>query len=50
MRLFKIPDIRVFWSDDPGITKQFEVDSIDDPVVFKVSADFARELCDELFD
>lgn len=37
MQLYSIPDIRLFWSDDPGVMNQFDVENINDPVTFKVS-------------
>lgn len=37
MRLFQIPDIRIFWSTDRGVTHQFEVDDPYTPIIYKVS-------------
>jgi phenylalanyl-tRNA synthetase alpha chain len=37
MRLYQIPDIRLFWSTDSGFLNQFKNKSPKDSVVFKVS-------------
>ena len=36
MRLYSIPDIRLFWSNDSGFLRQFEVDHPDTPITYKV--------------
>ncbi len=36
MMMYKIPDIRCFWSEDPGFTNQFVTDDIDAKIVYKV--------------
>lgn len=36
MKLYQIPDIRVFWSKDPGFLSQFAFDDPDTSVKFKV--------------
>lgn len=35
MCLYKIPDIRLFWSNDSGFLNQFKVKSVNDKVVYK---------------
>lgn len=35
MCLYKIPDIRLFWSTDSGFLSQFQVDNINDPITYK---------------
>ncbi|VDM23847.1 unnamed protein product, partial [Hydatigera taeniaeformis] len=35
MKLYSIPDIRLFWSKDPGFLHQFKVESINDPIIYK---------------
>ena len=40
MRLYQIPDIRLFWSTDTGFLNQFRNKGPRDPVVFKVSCFF----------
>jgi len=35
MVLFKIPDIRLFWSEDPRFLEQFTVDSFKEKTIFK---------------
>lgn len=35
MRLYNIPDIRLFWSTDSGFLHQFEVDNEDSPIQYK---------------
>ena len=42
MRLYQIPDIRLFWSTDTGFLNQFRNKGPRDPVVFKVSCFFTR--------
>lgn len=37
MKLFSIPDIRLFWSKDTGFLSQFDVQDIDTPIKYKVS-------------
>jgi len=36
MRVYQIPDIRIFWSNDSGILHQFQVDDPYSPITFKV--------------
>lgn len=38
MKLYDIPDIRIFWIDDERFFSQFRVDNINTPIKFKVSA------------
>ncbi len=38
MRLYQIPDIRLFWSLDSGILHQFSVDDPYTPITYKVSS------------
>ncbi|KAK2192190.1 hypothetical protein NP493_37g08018 [Ridgeia piscesae] len=35
MKLYNIPDIRLFWSNDPGFLKQFRVDDPNTPITYK---------------
>lgn len=35
MRVYEIPDIRLFWSTDPSFTKQFAVDDPHTPIKYK---------------
>ena len=37
MRLYRIPDIRLFWSNDSGFTSQFNTDDHNQNIVYKVS-------------
>jgi len=37
MKLYQIPDIRLFWSVDSGVVHQFEVDDPYAPIIYKVS-------------
>ncbi len=37
MRLFNVPDIRLFWSKDTGFLSQFVTDDIYKNIVYKVS-------------
>lgn len=37
MRVYDIPDIRLFWSTDPSFTKQFDVDDPQTPIKYKVN-------------
>ena len=37
MLRYEIPDIRVFWSEDTGVTSQFEDATPDTRITFKVS-------------
>ncbi len=37
MRLYQIPDIRIFWSQDPGFLLQFDTDNPKKEIVFKVN-------------
>lgn len=37
MKLYEIPDIRLFWSNDRGVTHQFEVDDPYTPIIYKVN-------------
>ena len=38
MRLFSIPDIRLFWSEDVDFLRQFITEDINADIVYKVSA------------
>ncbi|KAL5962979.1 putative phenylalanine--tRNA ligase mitochondrial [Taenia solium] len=35
MKLYSIPDIRLFWSKDPGFLHQFKVKNINEPITYK---------------
>ena len=35
MKLYNIPDIRIFWSNDPGFLNQFHVDDPNTPITYK---------------
>lgn len=35
MKLYSIPDIRLFWSNDSGFLSQFDVDDPDKPITYK---------------
>ena len=39
MRLFSIPDIRLFWSEDQRFLEQFNVDDPNTNITFKVAID-----------
>lgn len=41
MKLYEIPDIRLFWSQDPGFLNQFKVPDFRDPITYKVNATLA---------
>ncbi|VEL23703.1 unnamed protein product [Protopolystoma xenopodis] len=36
MQLYHIPDIRLFWSTDPGFLNQFLTDDIHAPIRYKL--------------
>ncbi len=36
MKLYSIPDIRLFWSEDPGFLHQFEVKNPETNITYKV--------------
>ncbi len=36
MKLYSIPDIRLFWSEDPQFISQFEVKDPSTPITYKV--------------
>ena len=36
MKLYGVPDIRLFWSTDPGFLSQFRVDDCEQSVQFRV--------------
>ena len=36
MKLYSVPDIRIFWSEDPGVLKQFDVEDPEAPITYKV--------------
>lgn len=36
MILHSIPDIRILWSQDPGVLVQFQNKSVEDKIVYKV--------------
>jgi len=40
MRLYNIPDIRLFWSNDAGFLNQFKVDNPNEYVQYKVRQTF----------
>lgn len=42
MRLYEIPDIRLFWSDDSGFLSQFQVDNIRKVVKYKPVSQFPQ--------
>ena len=42
MKLFQIPDIRIFWIEDERFLSQFRVDNIDKTIKFKVLILIAR--------
>lgn len=37
MKLFSIPDVRLFWSEDSGFLSQFKVSDYHTPITYKVS-------------
>ena len=36
MMLYKVPDIRCFWSEDPGFKNQFVTDDVEAQIIYKV--------------
>lgn len=38
MKLYSIPDIRLFWSKDSGFLHQFKVENINEPITYKVGS------------
>ncbi|GAV02847.1 hypothetical protein RvY_13361 [Ramazzottius varieornatus] len=42
MRLYEIPDIRLFWSEDSGFLSQFEVDNIRKLIKYKAVSQFPQ--------
>uniref|UniRef100_A0A0R3TDJ3 phenylalanine--tRNA ligase n=1 Tax=Rodentolepis nana TaxID=102285 RepID=A0A0R3TDJ3_RODNA len=40
MKLYGIPDIRLFWSKDEGFLHQFKVDDINKPITFKAVSNY----------
>ena len=37
MMLYKVPDIRCFWSEDPGFKNQFVTDDVEAQITYRVS-------------
>ena len=44
MKLYNIPDIRLFWSEDPGFAIQFKVDDPETPIAYKVSSTLQNDV------
>ncbi|KAL7056390.1 hypothetical protein AAHC03_020959 [Spirometra sp. Aus1] len=40
MKLYGIPDIRLFWSEDPGFLSQFKTNDIHKPITYKAVSSF----------
>ena len=40
MKLYEIPDIRIFWSTDPGFLHQFDTEDAKTPIKFKAVSKF----------
>ena len=40
MLLYKIPDIRLFWSEDPGFLNQFKVENPETSITYQVILTF----------
>lgn len=40
MKLYGIPDIRLFWSKDEGFLHQFKVDDINKPITYKAVSNY----------
>lgn len=36
MKLYNVPDVRLFWSEDPGFLSQFNVSDCHTPITYKV--------------
>ena len=37
MMLYKVPDIRCFWSEDPGFKNQFVTDDVEAQITYRVN-------------
>ncbi|KAL5021157.1 hypothetical protein ScPMuIL_000312 [Solemya velum] len=42
MKLYSIPDIRLFWSEDTGFMSQFDVDDVNTPITYKPISQFPQ--------
>lgn len=49
MCLYKIPDIRLFWSRDSGFLSQFETDDVDKNIVYKAISQYPQCVSDISF-
>ncbi|KFD51430.1 hypothetical protein M513_07643, partial [Trichuris suis] len=49
MRLFEIPDIRLFWTKDTGFTSQFKVEDYRTPIVYKAISRYPQCVNDIAF-
>ncbi|CAL8072967.1 unnamed protein product [Calicophoron daubneyi] len=49
MQLYRIPDIRLFWSQDSGFLSQFETDNIHAPITYKPVSIFPQCTLDMSF-
>lgn len=49
MHLYKIPDIRLFWSSDSGFLSQFQVTDINQPIKYKPISSFPQCINDISF-
>ena len=49
MRLYEIPDIRLFWSEDSGFLSQFEVENIRRLIKYKAVSQFPQCINDVSF-
>ncbi|XP_050399549.1 phenylalanine--tRNA ligase, mitochondrial isoform X1 [Patella vulgata] len=49
MKLYSIPDIRLFWSNDIGFTSQFDVDNAATPITYKPVSNFPHCINDISF-
>ena len=42
MKLYGIPDVRLFWSEDKGFLNQFKVEDCHTPITYKVMCAFSQ--------
>ncbi|KAL3858630.1 hypothetical protein ACJMK2_008901 [Sinanodonta woodiana] len=49
MKLYNIPDIRLFWSENPDFLSQFQVDDPETLITYKATSKYPQCICDISF-